>query len=328
MRRTGEDQDEIMLNQKADAGTTEYASPCVLLLGGFDGLHIGHKKLLDCAKKYRLPVGIMTILGGKGKALFTLAERREIFARAGADFFFCEAFTEQFRNTDRETFLQDLRRRYNVRAFVCGEDFRFGKDAAGTPQFIREFAGIPVHAADILCVDGKKVGTSSVKEFLARGEVMQANRLLLFPFFLRGRVEAGRHVGHTYGFPTANLVYPKEKFPLKEGVYAVHADLEGKTYRGIANFGPCPTFGVEERKAEAYFDGFHGDLYGRTVDLVFDGYLREIRKFSGASALAAQLREDREHARQCALSVGYTACGKNAAQDTAPGAAKKTEEES
>lgn len=287
-----------MLNERTDAGTTEYSSPCVLLLGGFDGLHIGHKKLLDRAKEYRLPVGIMTILGGKGQALFTLAERREIFARAGIDFFFCEPFTPQFRDTDRETFLTNLLRRYNVRAFVCGEDFRFGKDAAGTPAFLREFTGIPVHALDVLQVDGKKVGASSVKEYLAAGNIAQANGLLVFPFFLCGTVQQGRHVGHTYGFPTANFSYPPEKFPLKEGVYAIHAELNGKTYRGIANFGPCPTFGVEDRKAEAYFDGFHGDLYGKTVDLVFDGYLRDIRKFPDKAALAAQLREDIRRALQ------------------------------
>lgn len=281
-----------MLNEWTEEGTTEYAAPCVLLLGGFDGLHAGHKKLLDRAKAYGLPVGVMTILGGKGQALFTLSERREIFARAGADFFFACKFTEAFKNTDKEEFLSALLRRYNVKAFVCGEDFRFGRGAAGTPEFIRGFTGIPVHALDVLRVGGKKVSATTVKEYLAAGAVGQANELLLFPFFLRGRVEEGRHVGHTYGFPTANLTYPDEKFPLKEGVYAVHADLEGKTYRGIANFGPCPTFGVTYRKAEAYFDGFCGDLYGKTIDLVFDGYLRDIRKFPDKAALAAQLQED------------------------------------
>ena len=287
-----------MLKESNCLETTEYASPCVLLLGGFDGLHIGHKKLLDCAKAYGLPVGIMTILGGKGRELFTSVERREIFSRAGIDFFFSESFTPQFRDTGRETFLTNLLRRYNAKALVCGEDFRFGKGAAGTPDFLRTFTGLPVLAEDILQVDGQKVGTSFVKQYLAAGKVARANELLVFPFFLRGTVEAGRHVGHTYGFPTANFSYPPEKFPLKEGVYAIHAALDGKEYRGIANFGPCPTFGVEYRKAEAYFEGFQGNLYGKTVDLVFDGYLRDIRKFPDQAALAAQLREDIRRALQ------------------------------
>ena len=272
--------------------TTEYAAPCVLLLGGFDGLHIGHKKLIDCAKTYALPVGITTIEGGKGQSVFTLSERQKIFERQGLDFFHAFTFTEEFKNTSKEDFLSSLMQNFNVKAFVCGKDFRFGKLAQGTPEFIAQFTNIPVHALDILSVDNHKVSASSVKEYLKNGQIKKSNELLLQPFFVSGIVEEGRRTGRTLGFPTANLSYPKEKFPLQEGVYAVHTVLNEKRYNGIANFGPCPTFGVEYRKLEAYFDGFEGDLYGQEIDVYFDDYLRDIKKFETVEALQAQLKAD------------------------------------
>lgn len=281
-----------MLNQAFQGETTEYSAPCIFLLGGFDGLHIGHKKLIDCAKKYNLPVGIMSIEGGKGKNLFTPFERGKIFSRQGLNFIYSVPFTEEFKNTTKDKFLTSFIERFEVKAFVCGEDFRFGKSAEGTPEFIREFTGIPVHALGVLTVGGKKAGMFLVKEYLKNGEVERANKLLLQPFFLSGKVEAGRKTGRTLGFPTANFSYPENKFPLKEGVYAVHAQLGGKIYRGIANFGACPTFGVTYQKLEVYFDGYEGDLYGKEIDVYFNSYLRNVQKFENKEALKAQLKED------------------------------------
>lgn len=272
-------------------------TPCVFLLGGFDGLHAGHSALLAHAREYGLPVGIMSIEGGKGDALFTFAERREIFAAQGVDFVVEIPFTEAFKNTSRERFLDTLSAQFDIKAFVCGKDFRFGKGAAGDPEFIAEYTKRPTHAHDILYADGKKIATATIKEYVRAGEMEKANALLLQPFFLKGNVEEGRKEGRKLGFPTANITYPQGKFPLKEGVYAVHTTIDGSKYLGIANFGACPTFGVEYRKAEAYFDGFNGDLYGKEIDIFFDSYLRDIRKFPSKEALAEQLRHDMQRVR-------------------------------
>lgn len=270
----------------------------MFLLGGFDGVHAGHKKLIDRAKEYGLPVVAMTILGGKGGDLFTLEERLAIFAAQGVNEVVSYVFDNRFKNTSAEVFLQGLCASFDVKAFVCGEDFRFGKEAAGTPRFIGELTAKPVHALDVLTVNGKKVGMRFIKELLSSGRTEEANKLLLQPFFVRGVVEEGRKVGRTLSFPTANLAYPKEKFPIKKGVYAVHALLDGKGYKGIANLGACPTFGVTQEKVEAYFDGFCGDLYGREIDVFFDRYLREIKQFSSKEELIAQLRKDKEEIRK------------------------------
>ena len=151
-------------------------TPCVFLLGGFDGLHTGHEALLSCAREYRLPVGIMTIEGGKGEGLFTLAERRKIFGAQGLDFVWEIPFTQSFKNTTREEFLDRLLSRFDVNAFVCGKDFRFGKGAAGDSAFVAEYTKRPTHAHDILYADGKKIATATVKEYVGRGEVKRRIR--------------------------------------------------------------------------------------------------------------------------------------------------------
>ena len=276
----------------------QYADPCVFLLGGFDGLHIGHKKLFDFASAFSLPVGVMTMTGVKGKSLFTLSERREIFAAQGASFSVELSFTDELKNTPKEVFLDRLQKRVAARAFVCGKDFRFGQNAGGTPAFIREYTGIPAYDVDIYEVEGRKVSTTLVKELLSSGKVKEANALLVQPFFLRQTVEEGRKTGRTLGFPTANMTYPEGKFLLKEGVYAAHAFLDGKRFDGIANVGACPTFGVETVRAETYFDGFAGDLYGKEVTVYFDGYLRKIENFGSAQRLQAQLKRDMERVRR------------------------------
>ena len=176
----------------------------------------------------------------------------------------------------------------------CGEDFRFGKDASGTPALLKEKAPCPVTVLPLAAKDGEKIAVSRIKRLLAEGDMEKVNALLCAPYFVRGEAEHGRAVGRTYGFPTANLHLPAGKFPLKEGVYAARARLKnGEEYPAIVNFGPCPTFGVEERKTEAHLVGFEGDLYGEKVTLYPVRFLRPIRKFQSKEALEEQLEGDR-----------------------------------
>ena len=273
-----------------------FSMPCALLLGGFDGLHRGHGALLARARGTGLPVGITTILGGKaGGELFTRDERRQIFAQEGIAFALEYDFSERFRNTPPQDFLRELFQRANVKAVFCGEDFRFGKDAAGDARLIGALAPCPVTVLPLAEAGGEKIATSRIKAMVARGDMAGANSLLLRPYFLTGCVEHGRHIGGpVLGFPTLNLTVSPQKAPPREGVYAGRVRTPAGDFPSVINFGPRPTFGVTERKTEAYLDDFSGDLYGAQVCVFPERFLRPVMKFESAQALRAQLERDKE----------------------------------
>lgn len=265
--------------------------PCVLLVGGFDGLHAGHETLLAHAKRYALPVGVMSITGGKGEPLFTQTEREEIFARAGVDFCFFLSF-DKIKDMTADEFCEFLTSEFCVRAFVCGEDFKFGKSAQGTPELLRKTTGIETAILPLLTRDGKKIGTTVVKNAIERKDLPFASALLQEKFFLKGFVVKDRGVGKTLGFPTANIVYPTGKYKLPYGVYQTETEVDGKVYQGITNFGARPTFHNEKIVTETYLDGFSGDLYGRELSVRFVRFLREIVPFESVEKLVEQLKND------------------------------------
>ena len=277
------------------------STPCALVLGGFDGLHLGHRALLRAAKETGLPVVITTMLGAKGSALFTKEERAFIFDNTAIDFVYEIPFTEELKNTEAEDFLIELFGNINAKQVLCGEDFRFGKNASGTLSLLKQFA--PVQVADTVKLNGTKVSTSLCKQYLQENNFEMLKELLdeeSGPFydykfyFMQGIVEHGRQVGRTYGFPTLNLSIPPEKLLPQDGVYGGFAVTPKGAYKSIINIGARPTFGVEERKVEAYLKGFSGDLYGETVRIYPTQFLREIKQFSSEKELKNQLQKDIE----------------------------------
>lgn len=263
-----------------------------MLLGGFDGLHVGHRLLLARAKESGLPVGVMTIVGCKdGQSLFTFAERERIFQESGVDFVFELPF-EEIKDLTPTQFLQKLTIEFSPKLFICGEDFRFGAGAAGMPSMIETATQVRVEILPLVEKNGEKISSRAIKRLLKEGRIQEANELLKEPFFVCGEVVPDRRVGRTIGFPTANVLYPKEKFPLKMGVYETQVTLDGVSYKGITNYGARPTFDDEKVWTETYLDGFDGDLYGREVKVEFVRYLRDIQKFASAEDLRMQLQAD------------------------------------
>lgn len=268
-----------------------------MLLGGFDGLHVGHRQLLSCAKASGFPVGLMTIVGGKEEnSLFTFAEREEIFREAGADFVFELPFAE-IKDLSPQAFLRLLEEEFSPNLYVCGEDFRFGAKAVGTPKLLKESTHVRVEMLSLVQMDGEKVSSSRIKSLLENGEVGAVNDLLTHPFFVMGEVYADRKIGRTIGFPTANIRYPKGKYPLKIGVYETRVCVDGRTYKGITNYGARPTFADETVVTETYLDGFTGDLYGKTLRVEFIRRLRGVVKFDSVDALQKQLMKDIERVK-------------------------------
>lgn len=187
--------------------------------------------------------------------------------QAGVAFVTEYAFSDKFRTTPPEVFLRSLFARFDVKAVFCGEDFRFGKDAAGSPDLLGALAPCPVTVLPLAEAGGEKIATSRIKRMVAETDVAGADALLLHPIFCRGNggTRSGMSAGPVLGFPTLNLTIPHEKTHPGEGVYAGYAETPAGTYPAIINFGARPTFGVAEKKAEAYLDGFEGDLYGADV---------------------------------------------------------------
>ncbi len=264
---------------------------CAMLLGGFDGLHVGHRQLLARAKESGLPVGVMTIFDGKGYSIFTVREREEIFTNAGVDFLFELSFRNIVNKTPK-AFLSLLKRKFSPKLYVCGDDFRFGANAVGTPSTIKERGQVCVDVLPLLKIDGEKVGARTIVKYLTAGDISKVNELLGERFFLLGEVVKDRGVGKTIGFPTANIAYPQEKFPIKKGVYETLATIDGKTYKGITNFGARPTFADASECTETHFIGFNGDLYGKEIKIEFVRFMRDIAKFDSVEKLQEQLQKD------------------------------------
>ncbi len=284
-------------------GEKKYENSCVLLLGYFDAMHIGHRKLIADAKQIAIregiETGLMTFTGAKkGGQVFVFEERLRLYRETGIDFVYPAEFNSEFRNMSGEEFLRQVTDQMNVKEFVCGEDYRYGKNAESGIKELSEFCkekSIALYAERLVEYGGEKAAASEAKRLLDEGNVEALEKLLGGKYFISGNVSTeGRRVGTRIGFPTANIHPQVGKYPLRQGVYAVWAEIDGKKYKGIANYGARPTFEDMRIVLEIYFVGYEGNLYGKELTVYFDYFLRENRKFSCAEELQAQLKKDLE----------------------------------
>ena len=163
---------------------------------------------------------------------------------------------------------------------------------------LKQAGQVRVEIEKLITANGEKISSSKIKTHVLAGEIEKANELLGEAFFLIGTVVKDRGVGRTLGFPTANVEYPKEKYPIKQGVYETRVCINGKEYKAITNYGNRPTFENDAIITETYIDGFSGELYGKGLKIRFIRYLREIARFESAEALQAQLKEDIRRVRE------------------------------
>lgn len=282
-------------------------TPTVVALGYFDSVHLGHRRVIETAKSLAKELSATTTVftfGGNLRAalsrradkyVYSLSERQEILKEMGVENVFVQPVDFNFLSMGKLAFLNMLNRKFNIKGYVSGEDYKFGKFAKGTTEDLQKFADANSQVYKIvetLDEGGKKVSTSRIKLLLSAGDIKGANALLGRPFSVSGTVVKDRGVGTALGFPTANIKIEKNKQPLKEGVYAGHVIIGGVRYSAIINFGSRPTFGENEVLVEAHIADFNGDLYGQNLTVFFDCYLREIRKFFSEGELKKQLKTD------------------------------------
>ena len=279
----------------------------VIALGYFDSVHTGHRAVIAAAcafaEKCGCDAAVFTFKGNlkqklfsdDEKSVFTISERKMYLRNLGIKEIYSAPVSAAFLGRTPEAFLDFLNKKYIVKGYVCGEDYRFGKNGAGDIGFLKSYAaahGQTVIIADTLEKDGARVSTTRIKLLLASGEIEKANALIGAAYCVTGIVFEDRKLGGKIGFPTVNIKIPPEKFNLKDGVYGGHIYLRGKFYRCIINYGARPTFDLTGKLIEAHIADFAGDLYGRKITLYFDFYIRGIQKFSGAEELKKRLELD------------------------------------
>lgn len=284
-----------------------YENRIVLSIGYFDAVHIGHAALLESARalseELNAETAALVFKGGfkRGGDVFTYDERLLRLKTQGVDAVICATVTEEFKNTSAADFLNELFSLYNVAAIVVGEDFTFGKNAAGNTELLKsecEKRGVRFLAVKkVKTADGETASSSLVKKYLNSGDVKSANAVLGCNYFIRGKVVKGKQNGRKIGFPTANVIPPEDKYPLKDGVYATLVIISGDVYGAITNVGAQPTFGGENRVVETYVDGFSGNLYGKLLTVYFIDRIRDVIAFDSVEGLKKQLEKDLEYVR-------------------------------
>lgn len=286
------------------------SSKCAVALGQFDSVHVGHRAIIAKTVAYARAHGVKSAAftfdndvksvldgsGGAGASVFSLGERKAIFKTLGIDEVIVAPAEREFLSKTPIEFLDWLSALGDIKAYFCGYDYTFGKSAAGGVDFLREYAAgrSEVFIESEFKDAGGKISTTRIKRLLSVGDIKSANALLGCEYFVTGEVVKERGVGRQMGFPTINLYPDKSKLPLKNAVYTGSCTVGNVKYRAIINYGARPTFGLDVPLVEAHLGGFDGDLYGRTVSVCFDGFLREIRAFGSAAELKEQLKRDVE----------------------------------
>jgi len=282
--------------------------PTAVTVGVFDGVHRGHQALISQLSTLHSPLSplVVTLTShpsfvlGRRQSEYWLDDPEEhlrLLFNAGAKYVAVLPFTAEVAQLSACAMARLLFEQMNMRALLLGYDSRFGSkqndDFDRLPLLASEL-GFSLHRGEPYQVEGSPISSSRIRETLERGAVDETSTLLGRPFAITGAVQHGRGVGHTLGFPTANIDLSQTRKMLpKEGVYAVKLS----THVGMANLGAAPTFGIDQPTLEVHLLDFHGDLYGQTVNVEFLHRLRDIEHFSTPEALQQQLQKDLEQTR-------------------------------
>lgn len=287
---------------------------CLLTIGNFDGVHRGHRSLLQrlCeeARARRLPVMVMIFepqplelfAAQKSPARLTrLRDKLRYLAECGVDYVLCVRFDRRFAALTAQYFISELLvERLGVTLLVVGDDFRFGAGREGDFSLLekasREY-GFEVISAQTFCDEGERISSTAVRQALARDDLQQAGRLLGHPFTISGRVVRGDELGRTIGFPTANLPLRRLVSPVK-GVYAVDVIGAGdQPLPGVANIGTRPTVAGLRQQLEVHLLDVTMNLYSCHLVVILRKKLRNEQRFASLDELKAQIANDVETAR-------------------------------
>lgn len=296
------------------------ASHSVVAVGVFDGMHLGHQRLIhDLLEMSTELQGVPTVItfgnhpdevvsGQAPEPLISVPHRLRLLRRAGVQRLLLLEFDERIREITARQFAHDiLYKALRTRGLLLGFDSAIGKNRQGTPAAFTELGkdyGFNVRTGQALAVEGLPVSSTRIRNAIKQGDLDGASRLLGRRPGAFGEVIHGNHRGHGLGFPTANL-RPQHQVLPPSGVYAVEILHEGEQYKGVANLGICPTFddhgtspGHSSLSLEVHFLDFDVEIYGATLEITFVELLRQEQRFESAQQLQEQIAADILAARQ------------------------------
>lgn len=261
-----------------------------ITIGKFDGVHLGHTKLIKNVISYReTKAAVMVLIEENTNFLFSLEDRIEKLKKFKLDFIFLVPFTKEFQQLDNYDFIK-LLTKMGVSRIVCGNDFRFGKDAAGTPNDL--IHAFQLHICTDLLINEVKVSTSQIKSYLQQGKLDMAFEMLGYPFSTTGVVLHGSNKGREIGYNTANIEYANLFLP-RNGVYSGELLYKKKRYKAVLNIGHNPTFNYKEKASlEIHILDFDKEIYEETVTVFYKNFLRTEQKFKTKEELIKQIHLD------------------------------------
>lgn len=285
--------------------------PTAITIGTFDGVHIGHKTILDrliqSAKKQNLKATVLTFFPHPRmvlqkdagiKLLNTIEEKTEILKKIGIDKLIIHPFTKEFSRLSATEFVRDmLVNELKAKKIIIGYDHRFGRNRTADISDLKSFGStfdFEVEEIDAQEIDAVSVSSTKIRKALEVGNIETANTFLGYNYMLTGHVKKGKGLGRTLNFPTANLhIYASYKLIPKNGVYVVYAEFNGSIVHGMMNIGFNPTVSGTQRSIEVHFFNFEKDLYDKTLQVMLVARLRDEHKFDSIEALKTQLKKDK-----------------------------------
>ena len=273
-------------------------------LGYFDGLHLGHMGVIGAALAQRdLKPAVFTFNCDttlpkfrSPEDLISFENKRELLAKAGVEYIYAPDFANVCTLADEDFVRKILHETLNARFACCGRNFRFGLGGHGTPErlaVIGKKYGIRVEIVEDVCLDGKLISSTHIRELIRMGNIEEANRLLGYEWQFKLPVVHGNELGRTLCFPTINQILPETNVMPRFGVYQSYVQVNGRNYRGITNIGIRPT--VKNSSGvicETHILDFSGDLYGENIAVSLCGFIRPERKFANFDELKAQIELD------------------------------------
>jgi riboflavin kinase / FMN adenylyltransferase len=278
-------------------------------IGNFDGVHRGHRHLLDMALASDRPGAVVTFephprtYFQPDRPLFRLTPepvKLAIFARLGLEGAFVRRFDQELAALTAAEFVDLLAQELEISGVVIGHDFHFGRGREGNPARMAELCrerGLDCLVAPAVVEGTEPVSSSAIRSALEASDIAGANRLLGYRWFVQAEVRHGEKRGRVLGYPTANMRLPDD-CRLRHGIYAVRASAGRRTVDGVASFGRRPTFDNGAPLLETHLFDFSGDLYGQVLDVEFVGWIRGEERFDGVEDLIRQMARDSVEARE------------------------------